>query len=271
MIAAVLALWVCLCAPSAQAQEPAPVTVELSYVLGAGDKVHVEVVGEPDMSGDKPVEADGSVQLPHAGRVVIAGHTLEGATEQLTVRLRDGYLRMPQVVLTVVQLGSKNVSISGGVNAQGVYPFTSAQLHVSELLVRAGGLVDHSTPRAQLQRDTLTGRQVFDIDLERLRSEDRAADVELLPGDHLEVPPARQIFVDGHVQKPGQLVFREGMTVTQAIAAAGGTNGTALTTKVKVIRGEEQTIINLKKVLKGTDADVMLRPGDHVYVPESPI
>lgn len=271
MFAVLLAFWVCLFAPVAHAQEVVAIAVELSYVLGAGDKVHVEVVGEPDMSGDKPVEADGSVQLPHAGRVVIAGYTLEGATEQLTARLRDGYLRAPQVVLSVVQLGSKKVSISGGVNAQGEYPFTSAKLTVSDLLVRAGGLIDHSTPKAQLQRDTPSGRQVFEVNLELLRGEDQTADLELLPGDHLEVPPARQIFVDGHVQKPGQLPFRDGLTVTQAIAAAGGTNSTALTTKVKVIRGEEQTIINLKKVLKGTDADVALRPGDHVYVPESPI
>ena len=271
MIPAVLALWVSLFACLARADDAAPVTVDLSYVLGAGDKVHVEVVGEAEMSGDKPVEEDGSVQLPHAGRVVIAGYTLSAATEQLSARLRDGYLRNPQVVLTVVQLGSKKVSISGGVNGQGEYPFTSAKLHVSDLLVRAGGLVDQSTPRATLQRDTPAGRQVFEVDLEKLRGDDASADLELLPGDHLEVPPALQIFVDGHVQKAGGLVFRDGMTVTQAIAAAGGTSGTALTTKVKLIRGEEQTMINLKKVLKGTDADVQLRPGDHVYVPESPI
>lgn len=271
MFAAVLVVWGLSLACVAHAADAPPVAVDLTYLIGPGDKVHVEVVGEPAMSGDKPVEADGSVQLPHAGRVFIAGYTLGGATEQLTARLRDGYLRNPQVVVTVVQLGSKNVTISGGVGTQGEYPFTSASLYLSELLVRAGGLIDHSAPKAELWRDSPAGRQVIPVDLQRLGAGDRAADVALLPGDHLEVPPALQIFVDGHVQKPGQLVFREGMTVTQAIAAAGGTNGTALTTKVKVIRGEEQTMVNLRKVLKGTDADVALRPGDHVYVPESPI
>jgi polysaccharide export outer membrane protein len=275
MLSILAVLWICLAQlvlPLARAQEgPVAVAVEVSYVLGPGDRVHLDVMGEPEMSGDRPVEADGAIQVPTAGRVVVGGYTLDGAVEQVSARLRDGYLKNPQVVLTVIQLGSKKVSVSGGVNDQGQFPFTAAAMHVSDLLVRAGGLVDTSTPKAELWRDVGGVRQVIAVDLERMGAGDKEADLELLPGDHLEVPPALQIFVDGHVQKPGQLVFREGMTVTQAIAAAGGTSSTALTTKVKVIRGDDQSLLNLKRVLKGQDADVMLRPGDHVYVPESPI
>jgi len=163
------------------------------------------------------------------------------------------------------------VSIIGGVTKQGEYPFTARTLHVSEVLVRAGGLIDPSTPSAQVFRDGPSGREVIAVDLEGIGRGDRAADIDLLPGDHLEVPPALQIFVDGQVQKPGTVVFREGMTVTQAVAAAGGAAQTALTTKVTLIREETQIPVNLKRILKGQEADVSLRPGDHVYVPESPI
>ncbi len=271
MLNAFLALLLCL-AGLARAEDVAgPIAVDRSYILGAGDTVRLEVVGERELSGERPIEADGAVQVPYAGRVVIGGYTLDGATEQLTAKLRDGYLKNPQVILTVSQLGSKLVSITGGVTKQGEYPFTAQKLRVSEVLVRAGGLIDPSTPSAQVFRDGPNGREVIAVNLEDIGQGDRAADIELLPGDHLEVPPALQIFVDGQVQKPGTVVFREGMTVTQAVAAAGGAAQTALTTKVTLIREETQIPVNLKRILKGQEADVSLRPGDHVYVPESPI
>ncbi len=257
--------------PVAAQEGPPPVAVDLSYVLGAGDAVRLDVVGQPDLSGERPIESDGAIQVPYAGRVVVGGYTLDGATEQVTARLRDGYLKNPQVVLTVTKLGSKLVSVSGGVSKQGEYPFTSATLRVSEVIVRSGGLIDPSTPSAQIFRDGAAGRLVLPVDLELIGRGDRAADLELLPGDHVEVPPALQIFVDGQVQKPGTIVFREGMTVTQAVAAAGGASQTALTTRVTLIREERQIPVNLRRIIKGQEADVSLRPGDHVYVPESPI
>lgn len=261
-----------LALPGAWAQDAPPVVaVDISYVLGAGDAVRLDVVGQPELSGERPIESDGAVQVPYAGRVVIGGYTLSGATEQITARLRDGYLKNPQVVLTVTKLGSKMVSVSGGVNKQGEYPFTAATLRISEVIVRSGGLVDPSTPTAQIFRDGPAGRLVIPVDLELIGRGDRAADLELLPRDHVEVPPALQIFVDGHVQKPGTIVFREGMTVTQAVAAAGGASQTALTTRVTLIREERQIPVNLRRIIKGQEADVSLRPGDHVYVPESPI
>ena len=66
-------------------------------------------------------------------------------------------------------------------------------------------------------------------------------------------------------------MFHPGMTLSTAVAAAGGASGTALTAKVKLIRGDEQVIINLRKIIKGQVSDVALKPGDHVYIPESAI
>lgn len=248
-----------------------PLAVDVSYELGAGDTVRIEVLGQSEMSGSFPVGADGSVDIPYAGRVPVAGYTLSAAKEQVEARLRDGYVLNPQVVITVEQITSKLVKVAGGVVSPGVYPLTRKPMHVSDVLVRAGGLIDPATPRAELFREVAGARQVVTVDLVLITKGDALADVEVLPGDSLAVPQAQQIFVDGMVQKPGSLPFRDGMTLSTAVAAAGGVTGTALLGKVKLIRGEEQTLVNLRRVLKGLDADVALKPGDHVNVPESPI
>jgi len=245
--------------------------VDVSYELGVGDTVTVEVLGQPDMSGSFPIGPDGAVEIPYAGRVVVANFTVAGAREQIEARLRDGYVKIPQVVVRVEQITSKILKVTGGVVDPGEYPMTAAQMRVSDLVVRSGGLVDPSTPRAEVWRgEEGVQRQVLVVDLERVSKGDRDADLLLIPGDTLAVPPAQQIFVDGRVKSPGGYLFREGATVSTAVAAAGGADGTALTTKVKLIRGKEQSIINLRRILKGLDADVLLKPGDHVYVPESP-
>lgn len=245
--------------------------IDVSFELGAGDTIRVEVLGQAEMSGTFPVGADGAIDIPYAGRVAVAGYTLSGAKEQIEARLRDGYVLNPQVVIVVEQITSKLVKVSGGVAAPGEYPLTKKFVRVSDVLVRAGGLVDPATPKAELWREGPDGRQVLPVDLFLVAKGDAAADVAVLPGDTLVVPQAQQIFVDGMVQKPGSLPFRDGMTLSTAVAAAGGVTGTALMGKVKLIRGEEQVVVNLRRVLKGLDADVMLKPGDHVNVPESPI
>lgn len=264
-------LWFVVFAVLRPAWAAEPLSVDVSYELGAGDTVRVDVLGQPEMSGSFPVGVDGAIDLPYAGRVAVAGHTLSGATVQIEARLRDGYVLNPQVVLVVERITSKLVKVTGGVAAPGEYPLTKKSVHISDILVRAGGLIDPATPRAELFREGPTGREVLSVDLFLITKGDAAADVEVLPGDSLVVPQAQQIFVDGMVQKPGSLPFRDGMTLSTAVAAAGGVTGTALLGKVKLIRGESQTVVNLRRVLKGLDADVALKPGDHVNVPESPI
>lgn len=262
---------VALAARVAFAGDLGPLSVDVSYEIGAGDTIRLDVLGVVDMSGTFPVAADGSIEIPSAGRVVVAAYTVAAAKEQIEARLRGDYLRDPQVVVTVLQITSKIVKVTGGVGTPGEFPLTAARMRVSDVLVRSGGLVDPSTPRAELWRTVAGERTVLAVDLDLVTRGDASADVAILPGDTLVVPPPELIFVDGSVQKPGSFVFHGGMTLSTAVAAAGGANGTALTRKVKLIRGEDQAVINLFKILKGLESDVALRPGDHVYIPESPI
>jgi polysaccharide export outer membrane protein len=93
--------------------------------------------------------------------------------------------------------------------------------------------------------------------------------VLVLPGDRLVIPEPKQVFVDGKVGKPGPYVYRDGMTITQALATAGGASETANTTRVQIRRGLDRVIVNVRRILAGNAADMQLRPGDIVYVPES--
>jgi len=88
----------------------------------------------------------------------------------------------------------------------------------------------------------------------------------------------RFIFVIGEVKNPGGIETRGGMTVTAALAEAGGVEASGRPSSVMVVRttGVEQPLafkVDITKVLSGRDMsqDVMLRDNDVVYVPKSVI
>ncbi|MFZ5475784.1 MAG: SLBB domain-containing protein [Myxococcota bacterium] len=254
-----------LCALDARADDAAAADV-LSYRLGKADEVRVEVVGEEQMSGVYRVNGDCTVELRYAGAVPVCDLTLDEATLAIKGQLARTVLAKPQVLLSMESYNARVVEVSGAVKEQGTYPIKKDRVTVSDMLLAAGGLVELNTPSATIVRRT--GERV-EVDLLRLRSGDGVEDRALLPGDTLWVPPMESVFVDGQVEKPGAIAFRDGMTLMQAIAQAGSMKSTALKSGVYIMRGSEKLPVNLKKVLKGEEADVKLLPSDRIYVPES--
>lgn len=241
----------------------------LTYPLGPGDEVHLEVVGQPDMSGDLRVGADGLITVPRARAVPVAGLTIDAAKDAIVADLAAGYLRNPQVLLDLRTVASRLVEVSGGVQKPASYALSSGNTVMSRVLLEAGGLLDPSAPEAQIWRDRDGRREVIRVDLERLRRGDADADPELLPGDHVYVPQSDQVFVDGQVQKPGAIAYRDGMTVSEAVIQAGSALGTARLRGVYIMRGGERINVNLKRIQAAKAPDIVLVPGDRVYLPES--
>ena len=88
----------------------------------------------------------------------------------------------------------------------------------------------------------------------------------------------RFFLAQGEVHKPGKYDLRTDITLSEAVAIAGGLSPSAKHSQVLLFRrGSREDIevkeIDLKKVLQGRDvsADVKIRPGDMVFVPKSRI
>jgi polysaccharide biosynthesis/export protein len=83
--------------------------------------------------------------------------------------------------------------------------------------------------------------------------------------------------VTGQVGKPGQYDLRSDITATEAIAVAGGLLPTAKTQVFLLHKASDEWYkvekLDIKDVLNGKRAneDVIIKPGDMVYVPESSI
>ena len=76
-------------------------------------------------------------------------------------------------------------------------------------------------------------------------------------------------YVGGSVRSPGQLRFYEGITLTQAVLAAGGTTGNAQTVKVSRLGPDRKLIsqvFQLDEVQAGGLEDPILQPGDRLEI-----
>ena len=82
-------------------------------------------------------------------------------------------------------------------------------------------------------------------------------------------PTSRFVNVGGSVRNPTRVPFTEDMTLLTAINAAGGFNDFADQKRVRLLRGTQVTVFDVRKFRKDPSLDVTLQPGDKVEVPQS--
>jgi protein involved in polysaccharide export with SLBB domain len=82
-------------------------------------------------------------------------------------------------------------------------------------------------------------------------------------------PQSRFVNVGGEVKSPQRVPFTPDLTVLSAISAAGGFSAFADQRRIRLLRGQQVTIIDAKKIRADPSRDVQLEPGDQVEVPQS--
>ena len=82
-------------------------------------------------------------------------------------------------------------------------------------------------------------------------------------------PQARFVNVGGAVRAPSRVPFTEDMTLLTAINAAGGFNDFADQRKVRVLRGREVKLYDVRESRRDPSKDIKLQPGDRIEVPQS--
>jgi polysaccharide biosynthesis/export protein len=91
------------------------------YRVGSGDKLSIKVAGETDLTGEYPVDASGAISLPYVQSATVAGMTTPQIERLIVGRLRNGYLKDPQVAVQVITL--RPFYILGQVTTAGSFPY----------------------------------------------------------------------------------------------------------------------------------------------------
>jgi polysaccharide biosynthesis/export protein len=109
---------------------------QTGYRVGAGDKLSIRVAGEADLTGEFPVDASGAISLPYVQSATVAGMSTPQIEQLITARLRNGYLKDPQVSVQVSTL--RPFYILGEVTTSGSFAYQPG-ITVQNAIAIAGG------------------------------------------------------------------------------------------------------------------------------------
>ena len=107
-----------------------------SYVIGPDDTLAVNVWKEPDLTATLPVRADGMISLPLLNDVQASGLTPMQLAASITEKLKK-FVADPRVTVTVTQMNSQRVYVTGEVSHSGPMPLTP-DMTVLQALSSAG-------------------------------------------------------------------------------------------------------------------------------------
>jgi polysaccharide export outer membrane protein len=91
------------------------------YEIGPADVLQVIVLGQPTLSGEFAVEPDGMLRFPFLDRLRVSGMSSPEVERKLTTLLSDGYLKRPQVSVSVKLYRSQRIYVTGEVMKPGRY------------------------------------------------------------------------------------------------------------------------------------------------------
>jgi polysaccharide biosynthesis/export protein len=117
------------------------------YRVGAGDKLSIRVAGETDLTGEFPVDASGAISLPYVQSTTVAGLTTPQIEKMIVGKLRNGYLKDPQVSVQVISL--RPFYILGEVTSSGSFAYQPG-ITVQQAIAIAGGYGTRADKRAMM-------------------------------------------------------------------------------------------------------------------------
>ena len=263
-----------------------PIKSELAglYRIGAGDVLEIRVFNRPQLSRESVrVDNGGLIRMPMIESEIPAGCRSEAELAETIAALYKKYLHHPHVDVFVKEYGSKPVAVIGAVDKPGQFQL-QRRVRLLELISLAGGPTDRAGERVLVAgnakvlscdriADATDGFQSYNLN-NTLKGED-FANPFVRPGDIITIPEAQQVFVVGNVFKPISISLKEKLTVSQAVAMAGGTMADAQKNRVHVLRllpgdrGKTEIVVNLEAIRKREADDIELRANDIVEVPTS--
>ena len=222
------------------------------------------------------VDERGVVHIPLAGDVEVAGVTLLEAEQRLESALRQ-YDRTIRVSILLTEARGQMATIVGAVNEPGRVE-VSGGMRLADLVAHAGGPVGSDESETAFSGGDLgTARlvrngQALPVSVNLALTGDLRHNIRIRPGDVLHVPLALQqlVTVIGQVESPSVMMYRPGVRITQAIAVAGGITRDGDQGDIRVIRGDAEHPriyqAGISDIVDGRSPDVVLAPGDIVYV-----
>ncbi len=168
---------------------------------------------------DQMVSAEGSIEVPFAGTIAVAGKSPQQIGAEIARRL-VGRANQPQVLVRVTRNATANVTVVGEVAQSVRMPLTARGERLLDAIASAGGV---RQPVGKVTVQITRGERVLALPLDKVIQSPRE-NVPLAPGDVVTVLFQPLSFTAlGATGQNAEIAFEaQGISLAQALARAGG-------------------------------------------------
>lgn len=235
-----------------------------AYILGYGDILEIQFIGQLDSIDSYTIKRDGSINLPDIGQIKLAGLSLNGAIELIEARVNSTFIGT-ETFISLTNVRDVNVLVSGNAYNPGIYTI-SGNSNMLHALSVAGGINDTGSYRQiNLIRDqkVIETLDMYDILITGLYS----SKLPLKSGDIIFVGPVKKmISIDGAIKKPAKYELLDNQNLSEVINFANGITADADLKNIfldRIIDGKIKSLpIN---TIKQFDS-IVAKDGDKIYI-----
>ena len=276
------------------APTPSPTPISEEDLAHFGDVIDVDILGGFEFDWRGTLSPDGFLDgvdgfnEPVYGLCRSEADIAAGVAKAFSKILRD-----PKVSVRIIDRSNRAmVRLDGAVRTPTRFRLKRS-VKLTELLVLAGGLTDDVSGEISIFRPrnlncmstalppTAAGdknagsqqdnrSQTITIKISDLLNGDTAANIPILSGDMISVSRAVPVYVIGAVNSPRPVYSRAQITVSRAIASAGGLAKDADASKVSIFRRDgtdaKSIEVDLDKIKRGVTDDIVLSSFDIIDV-----
>jgi polysaccharide export outer membrane protein len=271
---------------SAAPKVSAPIESEEHYRIGPGDILDIRIFNKPQFNREGVrVDPRGMIRMPLIKEEIRAACQTEETLEAKITELLKEYIREPQVTVQIKEYQSEPVAVLGAVRAPSRFQL-QRRVRLLELLTFVNGPTDnagrtvqvvHTGPRVECeaQREDTAANAIDSYQLTETLRGDEKSNPYIQAGDVVSIAIADQVYVIGNVVRPTAIALTEPMTVSRAIAMAGGTAIDTKKTAIHIIRqtpgttDKTEILIDLEAINRHRAEDVVLVANDIIDVPAS--
>jgi polysaccharide export outer membrane protein len=260
-----------------------------NYRIGPGDVIDIVVSQNETLSRNGVrVNQKGTIQIAMVDHDVTAACLTERELADLIRDKYKKYLVNPFVNVAVREFNSTPVALIGAVNTPGRFQL-QRPTRLLELLTFVNGPSQNAGRTVEIIRsgnraycdgsnfiipltveDELISLNLDDI----LKGSDQSNPL-INAGDIVRVAAAEQVnaYIMGNVRSAAAINLKDPVSLSQAVAMAGGLVGGADAERIKLRRqvpnsiNREELIVNLKAINQGKADDILLVPNDIIDVP----
>lgn len=278
-----LAVLICVVSGVVHGQQQQP------YLLGPGDVIEVRVFGQNDLSANAQVDSDGNLSsLPFLDPIPAKCRTARQVQKDIAVAY-SRLIKDPQVSVRVMERNSRQPATVSGAVKQNAKISMGRKIRLNELIALAGGFTEKAAGTIQILHTESELCPGPGEQPEALPIEGTAIPLQIVKisdlqkgtvnpfiraGDLVLVSEAEPVYITGSVVSPGSIMLRDELTLSKALAMAGGTRKEAKLSDIRIYRQKgnaPQTVlnVNLEAVKKNQHPDVILQPYDVIEVSDN--